>query len=197
MEYLGDFTSPRGTRTGSYLQDAQTGHDVFSTESHGIATGQSAWNTSSAVLDLIEALDDVLSGVLDGQLNVNQLTRCGFLQSVPSATVLWAALADGLSPQPQAAFWPSFQSASVNAWVFLTSSSCGWSRNQTPVFEPQSSVDIARLLVNSRDLRGRGPAEQHARLTIRSLQADLRRMCPSTRGAYSGFQTGVYLGRWS
>ena len=79
-------------------------------------------------------------------------------------------------------FWLSFQSAFANAWAFLTSLFLD-GRNQNTVFEPKSSVDIARLLVNSRDLRGRGPAEQHARLTIRSLQADLRRMCPSTRGA--------------
>ncbi|MEE2789696.1 MAG: hypothetical protein VX589_20315, partial [Myxococcota bacterium] len=189
VEYLGDFTLARAAQPANVEFD---GFDDANRATQRLPDNErdSSWETAHDVLDLFEALDEGLAQLLDGQLSVKVLTRCGLLPMMPDDYSLKAALNDdghGVSRYvlAEAAVRIRQRIGVIDKFILWAVALSALSSREI------HSSDIARLLVRTRGLRGRTVAEQHARLATRALQAELRTLCPSTRGADNVFRRKV------
>jgi len=178
--YLGDYTPARRPLETSNIPRAVQPEPQKTVPK---ASGPDGLTT----VELLETLDEVMADILDGGLNVADLARCGVLPIMPSPESVRQALTGESSPCKQYLLYEAGTRLRERLgvlekfllWVSAVHTLC----RQTP-----SVRDVAELICSARSLRGRTAAGQHAQIPMRSLKAELRDLCPSTRGISDVFQ---------
>ncbi|MCA9540652.1 MAG: hypothetical protein KC620_17255, partial [Myxococcales bacterium] len=128
----------------------------------------------------LEAVDEALGPVVDGALSVARLGAAGLLPTIPAGPSVTRAIADGASPAAQIVLAEAV--GRVREHLGVIEKFVFWLAAARALAGPRTSTtELAVLLVRARGLRGRGTAEQHARLALRTLQAELRVLCPRAR----------------
>ena len=194
-DYLGDFTPARAEVRSSPVAHAFVDPHPSDADVTGgpmsimPEDADSAWDTALSAVQLLETLDDVLADLSDDRLSVNHLIRCGLLPSVPTAETIRQALHDETDPRSQCVL--AEVSHRIRERIGVIEKFMLWVVAADALTQGEHDiVDIATALVIGRDLRGRPAAEQHARIPARVLKAELRQLCPATRGASAIFKRG-------
>ena len=191
-DYLGDFTPARASSkptpaikpfSDPHPSDADLTIPPDGFE-HDDEPGN-AWDTALSAVQLLEALDDVLAELSDTRLSVNHLIRCGLLPSVPTAEAIREALHDESDPRSQCIL--AEVSHRIRERLGVIEKFLLWVKAADVLTQGEHDSWIAAI-VTARDLRGRPAAEQHARIPTRILKAELRHLCPATRGASAIFK---------
>ena len=118
---------------------------------------------------------------------MNHLIRCGLLPSVPTAEAIREALHDESDPRSQCIL--AEVSHRIRERLGVIEKFLLWVKAADVLTQGEHDiVEIAAIIVTARDLRGRPAAEQHARIPTRILKAELRHLCPATRGASAIFK---------
>ena len=194
-DYLGDFTPARvdarpSPVVASFVDPNPSDAEMTAAPvSFAPDDGASAWDTALSAVQLLETLDDVLADLSKDRLSVNHLIRCGLLPSVPTADTIRHALQDETDPRSQCVL--AEVSHRIKERIGVIEKFLLWVVAADALTQGEHDiVDIATALVVGRDLRGRPAAEQHARIPARTLKAELRQLCPATRGASAIFRRG-------
>ena len=157
-------------------------------EVEGEESGQEAAQvTALDAAQFIDAVDDALSQFGDGTLSVARLVRSGLIPSVPSPAAYNRALADDTSAGAKVVLAEVV--ARIRDRLGVLDKFLIWvAAADALVVEGTTTAQVAETIVVARALAGRSVADQHARLTLRSLQGELRSVCPKIREAASVFR---------
>jgi len=173
-------------------------------EMEGEESGQEAVQvTALDAAQFVDGVDDALSQFGDGTLSVARLVRSGLIPSVPSPAAYNRALADDSSASSKVVLAEVV--ARIRDRLGVLDKFLIWvAAADALVVEGTTTAQVAETIVVARGLAGRSVADQHARLTLRSLQGELRSVCPKVREAASVFRRtatpgtdGDALGQWA
>ena len=178
--YLGDYTPARTPLETSNIPSPLRPEPVA-------PKSKVTAETDLTTVELLETLEEIMADVLDGGLSVADLARCGVLPIMPSPESVRRALSGDPSPCEQYLLYEAGTRLRERLgvlekfllWVSAIHTLC----RRKPALR-----DVAELVCSARMLRGRTAAGQHAQIPIRSLKAELRDLCPNTRGVAEIFQ---------
>ncbi len=157
-------------------------------EVEGEESGQEAAQlTALDAAQFVDGVDDALSQFGDGTLSVARLVRSGLIPSVPSPAAYNRALADDSSASSKVILAEVV--ARIRDRLGVLDKFLIWvAAADALAVDGTTTAQVAEIIVVARALSGRSVADQHARLTLRSLQGDLRSVCPKIREAASVFR---------
>lgn len=144
--------------------------------------GRRRWGLidASEAVRFLEAVDEALGTIGDGALSVGRLASVGLVPTIPTQAAIARALTEGDSPSARIVLDEAVGRLRERLGViekfalWLTAA-----RALSP--EKIGTMQIASALVKARALRGRSAPAQHAHLMSRTLQAELRALCPRVR----------------